>query len=356
MKKYVLAVAIIALCCFVGGILWGTWSLQLRRQKLAQSAPLRVLCGESWLPLSALEKFSQENNVRIEQYTFRHSGDFLRQMANADGKIDVICTSSLLVRSLVRSHWLKKTNFSTLPNMKLISIDFAHLPYDPNSEYTVPLFWNLYGFVGKSEPPKLTWRQIWQTKHIALWGDELNVLHQMSRLDLNAEERIEEDQKTEALGLAFKKFTRGGIRFLKPDIAVPPTSDAVLGRAEWVQLPLSYIAPVLSSPDSPYHFWLPEDGATVEVGVLTIGERSTQPDLAQQLINELIDTPQAQQTHAQLGAGVVHSSLNGLASLNALQKPEALRKFPLNRLSFPDVDVQDLPRFQKIFEDSTGME
>jgi hypothetical protein len=70
------------------------------------------------------------------------------------------------------------------------------------------------------------------------------------------------------------------------------------------------------------------------------------------LINELISTNDALYTHTKLGMGIVHSSLEGVASVAKLQKPEALREFPLNKLTFPDVDLQDIPRFQKIFNES----
>lgn len=287
-------------------------------------------------------------------FTYEHPSDFLRQVANSNGKIDVICVSSFLVKSLVRSRWLKSVDYASLPNMKLISVDFSSLPYDPEGRYTVPLFWNLYGFFGKGETPgRTSWKQTWESKKVTLWGEELNLLNLMNVLKLNQEaERNGEaqDQSEALLASTFKKFSRGTIDFFKPQGAAI-SAEAMVNGVDWIQLPLSRVARLLGN-DSPYHFWLPEEGAAIEVGVLGIGERATQPELAKALINELINTPHAIQTHTQLNMGVVHSSMSGLGSIAKLQKPEAIREFPLTQFSFPDLDVQDLPRFQKIFDES----
>jgi spermidine/putrescine transport system substrate-binding protein len=342
---------------FVSGIGWGIWTHKRRVEDLAKAVPLRVLCAENWISDAALEKFSREHNVPIKQWTYTRPSDFLRQLANADGKVDVLCTSSLLVKSLVRSHWLKKMNFQSLPNAKLLAVDFEHLPYDPDSEYSAPLFWTLYGFFGKEPQPKIaTWKQTWQSKKVSLWGDELNILQLVTKNGVNVEQRLQEEEAKPSKSVEddIRRFTKAAAHILKPD-AAPVAADAMTEKVDWVLLPLAKVASALGQ-DSPFHFWLPEDGATLELGVLGVGEKSAQPELAMRLINELISTDEAMASHERLGMGVVHSSLSNLASIAALQKPSALREFPLNRLRFPDLSVESLPRFQKIFDEITGVD
>src|SRR5665213_1432365 len=168
MKRYLVLVLISGAAFFGVGLGWGIWSKNKQAQDLAHSVPLRVLCAEKWLSNETLEKFSHKHNIRIQQWTYARPSEFLRQMANADGNVDVICASSLLVKSLVRSHWLKKSDFQALPNAKLLGVDFSHLPFDQEGQYTVPIFWNLYGFFGKGEPMNSTWKQIWQDKKVSL--------------------------------------------------------------------------------------------------------------------------------------------------------------------------------------------
>ncbi len=343
---------------FIIGIAWGSWHQRAQVKALADSVPLRVLCPDKWLDQAALDAFGKKHKVRIEHFTYSAPNEFLRQMANTNGKIDVICSSSFLVKSLIRSRWLKSMDYAALPNMKMIAVDFSVLPYDPQGRYTVPLFWNLYGFFGKREAPKrLTWREAWESQKLTLWAEELNLLNLIMTLKLTDSEKkipdrtqsLFEDTSDSLISTAFQKFSRSSINFFKPS-ASAISAEAMVANVDWIQIPLARVARLLEA-DSPYQFWLPDEGTAIEVGVLSIGEASTQPALALQLINELIATPHALQTHTQMEMGVVHGSLSGLASIARLQKPEALREFPLNKFLFPDLELQDLPKFQKIFNE-----
>jgi spermidine/putrescine transport system substrate-binding protein len=351
-KRFSILILSFAFAFFCVGLAWGIWSRQQKSQQLANATPLRVLCPEKWLSPKALENFSQRHNVRIQQWTFNTPSEFLRQMANADGKVDLLCTSSLLVRSLIHNHWLKKTDYSALANFRMISTDFTHLPYDPESQYSAPLFWNLYGLFGKEQPPaQMTWKQAWQNHHISLWGEELNILQLMNKLGLNVEQRLQQEDNSregKALDEEMHKFTKNAVNILKPEQA-PFSGEALMLKVDWAQMPLAQAARLLGD-SSPYHFFLPEDGATLELGVLAIGEHATQAQLALELINDLLATDAAMQTYQQLNAGVVHASLSGLSSIATLQKPQALRLFPLTRMQFPDLNIEALPRFQRIFD------
>lgn len=310
---------------------------------------MRVLCAENWLSESTLKQFSRETGTPIELYTYARPSEFLRQMANADGKIDVICTSSLLLKSLIQSHWILKNNYNDLTNVQSIAVDFLHLPFDPNSEYSAPLFWNLYGFFGKGPTPTNTWKQTWQSKRVTLWGEELNILFAMTRSGVKVEERLLEEENKN-LENDIHQFAARAAQILKPD-PKPIVAEALMAKTDWIMLPLGRVARLLGER-SPYNFWLPEDGGAVEVGLLTIGSKSEHVEQARALINALISTEHALETHRRLGSGVVHATLNGMASIAPLQRAEALRHFPLNRFSFPDLSVEALPRFQKIYDET----
>lgn len=316
---------------------------------MSKARPLRVLCAENWISEAVLKQYSREKKIPVEFYTYSRPSEFLRQMANADGKIDVICTSSLLLKSLIQSRWIAKTSFADLSNLHLISVDFLHLPFDPDSEYSVPLFWNLYGFFGKSQTEGMgSWKETWQTKRVTLWGEELNVLFAMTKSGIKVEERLMEEQQSKGLENDIHSFAARAAQILAPDPA-PVVAEAMIARADWILLPLARVARLLGG-NSPYRFWLPEDGAAIDVGLLTIGSKSEQIEEAKDLINRLISTEHALEIHQRTGAGVVHSTLATMGSIAPLQRAEALRSFPLNRFSFPDLNIEAIPKFQKIFD------
>lgn len=349
MRSYLKLALISTSLFFVIGLAWGIWSARHQRHVLAETPALRILCGEDWLSEATLNQFSRENGTPIQLYTYARPSEFLRQMANADGRIDVICTSSFLLKSLIQSHWILKTNFSELAHIQSISVDFLHLPFDPTTEYSVPLFWNLYGFFGKGPAPTNTWKQTWQSKRVTLWGEELNILFAMTRSGVKVEERLlEEENKT--LENDIRQFASRAVQILKPTPS-PIVAEALMGKADWIMLPLGRVARLLGA-NSPYNFWLPEDGGAVEVGLLAVGAKSEKPELAKKLIDSLLSTEHALETHRRLGSGVVHATLNGVPSIAPMQRAEALRHFPLNRFSFPDLSVEALPRFQKIYDET----
>lgn len=320
---------------------------------MSEATPLRVLCAENWISEAVLNQFSRHHNIPVQLYTYARPSEFLRQMANSDGKIDVICTSSLLLKSLIQSHWIQKAEFAELANLQLISVDFTHLPFDPNTEYSVPLFWNLYGFFGKTQSAAAlatnTWKQTWQTKRVTLWGEELNILFAMTRSGVKVEERLLEEE-SKGLENDVHNFVSRAAQILKPDPA-PFVAEAVVGKTDWIMMPLGRVARLLGD-NSPYRFWLPDDGGAVEVGLLAIGSKAEQPKLAIELINSLLSTEHALEVHKRLNSGIVHKTLNSMTSVAPLQRAEALRSFPLNRFSFPDLSVEALPRFQKIYDET----
>src|SRR5688500_16334932 len=97
------------------------WSAKSQRRALSEAAPLRVLCAENWISEAVLNQFSRDHNIPVQLYTYARPSEFLRQMANSDGKIDVICTSSLLLKSLIQSHWVMKSDLGDVPNLQLVS-------------------------------------------------------------------------------------------------------------------------------------------------------------------------------------------------------------------------------------------
>ena len=337
-----------SLACFGIGAYWGFWSHNQRQAALAQTPPLRVLCAENWIPDSVLKTFSAKRNISVVQWTYANPNEFLRQMANSDGKIDVICTSSLLLKSLISSHWIKKMDYTTLENSKYISVDFMHLPYDPDSEYSVPVFWNLYGFFGKGESPLSSWKQTIQSNKVSLWGDELNVLNLLSRNGIKIEERLQ-DSENKNLEIDIRKFIQS-VAHIYPPSSTAISAETITAKVDWIQIPLAQVARLVGET-SPYRFWLPTDGGTVDVGLFAIGEKSERAELAMDLINHLISSEQALDLHKRIGGSVVHTSLNHLDSIAPLQKAEALRRFPLTRYVFPNLSVDAIPRFQKLFSE-----
>ncbi|MGE4130076.1 MAG: hypothetical protein AB7F86_00475 [Bdellovibrionales bacterium] len=346
MNKRLLIWGGITLGFFALGLSWGFWSREKEITSLSNGRPLRILCEEGWLNEDLLNRFAQKYKVRVLHWTYSNPNEFLRQMANSNGKIDVICTNSVLLQSLVSSKWIRKWDYASLPNSRHISVDFFNLPYDPKSEYSVPIFWNLYGFFGKGTDPSATVKQTIQSKKVSIWGEELNMIHLLSHNGVHIDERLN-DAENKSLELDIQRFLKSLARVELP-VTAEISAEAITSKVDWIQIPLAQVARLLGET-SPYHFWLPSDGGAVSVGVFAIGELSENPELAARLINELISTESALEIHKRMGAAVVHTTLDYMDSIAPLQKASSIRRFPLTQYTFPNISLDVIPRFQKYY-------
>lgn len=338
------------LTSFIAGTSYGFWRAKRAQKNLAETASIRMLCPESWYSTDALERVSKKLSTPIQLFTYANPSEFVRQMANTDSNIDVICTSSFLLRSLIQSHWLKKIDVTQLKNIKQLSVDFANLPFDRNFEYGVPLFWNLFGLFGRADTQPPTLKSAIESHKAALWGDELLVLHLMSLRGMRIEERLnmENDQSLEN---DIRSFIASAPSLITKETEIKD-GLALVAAAPWTLIPVSQ-ASRWTKDNNSLKFWLPEDGGVMEIGILAVGEKSLQADKALAIINELISLESALELHKKLNTGAVNSSLSHLEeSVSPMQRPEALRQFPLNRLKFPDVGLDSIPRFQKIFDET----
>lgn len=346
MRKHNRLIGVIVIVGFLIGLGWGLWRGHVRSAHRPHEVPLRVLCAENWLSPDVLEDFSKRHAIHVQLFTYSRPSEFLRQMANSDGKVDVICTSSYLLRSLVRSHWIKAVDYLKLGNVHAVSVDFLHLPFDAQTKYGVPLFWDLYGLWGKPTDLSKGLKATAGERKVAVWGDEMNLLDLLSRWGVQLDERIEQEEVKELQG-DVRSFSRAFHKVIPPQVSSEDLKQ-VFATEDWTQAPLSRVAALLG-PNS--NFVLPLDGGSMELGLLAIGSQAVQPELAMELINELMSTKHAMEIHQRLGKGVVHKTLDNVETIPAMLRPSGLRLFPLTRLNFPDLSVEYLPLFEKIYNE-----
>ncbi|CAM5999384.1 unnamed protein product [Sphagnum balticum] len=198
----------------------------------------------------------------------------------------------------------------------------------------------------------MSWKQVLAAKRVALWGYELNILQLILHLGFNPGEALEEPIShgpKASLAAELRHLNQKVVHIVKP-VSNQLSAENLLGTSEWLEVPLARVARLLGK-DSPYQFWLPEDGGPLEVGLLAVGEKATQPKVGLELINELLSTEHALEVYQRLDVGVVHGSLDNSRAVAEMQKARALREFELDRLQFPDLGLENLPAFQKAFDE-----
>src|SRR6185312_4548537 len=143
---------------------------------------------------------------------------------------------------------------------------------------------------------------------------ELNLMDLVGLQGLDLPMRLEEspERKTgKTVDDDLRQILKTTGHFLKP-IDGEVDLDSIIGKNDWVQVPLPAVARSLAAKPA-YHYWLPPDGAPMELGLFAIGSKAVQPELALELIDELISTPHALEAYRRMKKGMVQSSLMNAA-------------------------------------------
>jgi len=316
---------------------------------MSANGSLIVLCPKTWLPPETTEDISRQLKLRIVQLDFDSWAEFVRLAANTQGKADVICFHSFLARDLIQSKFLEKSDLKNLSRFRHVSVDFLKLPFDPGFDYSVPLFWGVNGFVTK-DPQATSWKAAWpaQGSKMSLLYPDLELLWRMrqSGLELHEEDEAEETaKKLSAFVQAFFK-TLSDVSTNRPD----PTPTE-LAKFQYIQLSSGPASEFLKThPD--WHYWLPTDGVSLWFGMAGVGAQSRAKSQAREFINELLKPERALALHKVLNHGVVQSSLDGDDSLLPMQRAKYIREIPLDRVRFPDLSLEILPRWEHLISEA----
>lgn len=332
---------------FVLGLGWGIYS---NRYNGGSKGELVILCPKAWLPPEITEGVSRSLKVRIVQLDFDSWSAFERLLANTQGKADVICFHSFLARDLIQSHFLDKAQFQSLSRFRQVSVDFLKVPFDPQFDFSVPLFWGVNGFAVK-DTSAATWKAAWpaQGHKMSLLYPDLELLARMKQSGLEVhddEEESDDDSKKVAV------FVDGFLKNLS-DISAGRLDSKPEDLAKFQYIQMSSGPASLFLKDHPdWKYWLPADGVNLWFGMAGIGENSRHKSLAREFINELLKPERALALNKVLHHGLVQSAFDSDEHILPMQKARYIREIPLDRVRFPDLTMEILPRWERLISEA----
>lgn len=334
-----------ALIFFGLGLGWGI--LSSRGFSIRGSGtPLTIICPKSWLPPAIAEDIARDLKVRVVQMDFKTWSEFVRLIANTQGGADIICYHSFLAKDLIQSKFLDRVGYQSLPHFSHISVDFSKLPFDPDFSYGAPLFWGVNGFVVKDSTPG-SWKAIWpsQGQKMSLLFPDIELLWRMSLSGLEIGEEVSE-RPDEAR--KFQSFVQNFFQMLS-DVSTnrPELSPEELKKFQYIQLS-SGPASVFLKNHSDWKYWLPTDGVSLWFGMVGIGSKSRNKVVARNFIDGLLRPENALLLHKMLNHGVVQALLDGAEHVQPMQKAQYLRDIPLDRVRFPNLSLEILPRWERL--------
>ena len=132
------------------------------------SPVLNVYNWADYLAPKNIESFEKRFGVKINIETFDDEETMISTLQSNPEKHDLIITSDLVVRGLIKSRLLETLDLKNIPNLKNIDSQFVNLDHDRGNQHSIPYLWGTTGIAYNSkytEEPVDSWSIFWNPKY-----------------------------------------------------------------------------------------------------------------------------------------------------------------------------------------------
>ncbi len=284
----------------------------------------------TYIAPEVLTEFEKKFNVRIKYDTFDSPDTLYAKLKPGNPGYDVIFPSDYLVSRMIKEDMLLPLDQAQLPNQRHLGEKFRNPTYDPGNRYSMPYQWGTQG-IGYNRK-KLgrqvdSWDMMFDPQYRVAWQEESratlgSVLIALG-LDPNTTQAEEINRARDWL-----IQHKGNIVAFAPD-----TGEELLNQGE-VMLTLENSGDIFQvmteNPDLDYS--IPRQGAILWVDTMAIPKGARQVELAQKLINYLLEP----QVAAQISNYTHYATPNQTAIQNQLIQAADLN----NPAIYPPAAVQ----------------
>lgn len=283
--------------------------LKLRRDRATElgvvtsARKLKILALTGSLPASVLKSFRTDENTQVELIEAPTPDDVMQRL-NALGDVDLVTLMVAQIPKAIRNKKVQTLSLSEIPGSNLIASDFVDLP--AHAVAALPILWGVLGYaVEKSEADFKAWSDLTEAEAGSV---ELK--------PYLIEERRLEKLKVPAKALRAPSF-----------FSSKSESNEVFARE-------INFAEMSDARFAGQRFVLPRDGGLFWILSLALGAQSANREEAKAFMTYILKPDVAAQIALVSRQASTHLGVEAVASLDAKQKPSALRKIPLNQLAF----------------------
>lgn len=102
---------------------------------------LHVFNWSDYIDPAVVEEFEDRTGARVQYDTYSSDAELETKMVTGASGYDVVFPSDRSMPMLMSKGLLRKLDKARLRNRGQIDAKFAHPPFDPDADYTVPYFW-----------------------------------------------------------------------------------------------------------------------------------------------------------------------------------------------------------------------
>lgn len=113
--------------------------------------------------------FEELTGIKVNYTLFSTNEELYAKLRAGGSYYDIIVPSDYMIGRMINEGMLKKLNFDNIPNYKNIDETYKNKSFDPDNEYSVPLFWGVVGIIYNEdmvdEEDLTGWDILWNEKY-----------------------------------------------------------------------------------------------------------------------------------------------------------------------------------------------
>ncbi|MBR3935194.1 MAG: ABC transporter substrate-binding protein, partial [Oscillospiraceae bacterium] len=119
--------------------------------------------------LDVNEDFEKLTGIKVNYTLFSSNEELYTKLRSGGANYDVIVPSDYMIGKMIGEGMLQKLNFDNIPNYKYIDEKYKNTNFDPNNEYSVPMYWGVVGIIYNTtmvdEEDLTGWNILWNEKY-----------------------------------------------------------------------------------------------------------------------------------------------------------------------------------------------
>ena len=295
-----------------------------------------------------LAKFEEETGIHVIYSTFNTNEDLYVKLKNGVSSYDVVVPSDYMIEKMKNEDMLRPIDWTQVPNMKYVDLEYQNHSYDPEQIYSAPFFWGTLGIVYNTklvDEVVDSWNILWNEKYereiimLDSSRDSLGIALKLLGYSMNS---TKEEELAQAENLLIKQYP------LVYAYLVDQTKDIMKNGEAALAVMYSGDAVDAISENEDLAYAVPKEGSNLWFDSMVIPKNSNNPENAQAFINFMLEPENAAQN-----AEYVWYSLPSTAAKELLE--EELRD---NEVAYPPLEIlsnlevfKDPGKFVKKYDD-----
>lgn len=241
-----------------------------------------------YIDKEVLDEFTRETGIKVNYETFVTNEDMYLKIKQGGSNYDIVVPSDYMIEKMIKEDMLEPIDKNKLSNYKNIDEKFLNKSYDPESKYSIPLYWGTLGILYNKnlvEGEITSWADLWNEKHkdkiIMLDSSRDSLAAALLKNGFSMNSRNKEELEIAKKDLIKQK--KSILAYL-----VDEAKDNMLAENAAIAVMYSGDATELLNADRKFKYVKPKEGTNLWFDSMVILKNSKNKENAHKLINFLI--------------------------------------------------------------------